>query len=452
MSAISQTPSQSAPDFPAVGLRDVEALSDFYAEPEWMRTARREAWALAAEMPLPHQKEEAWRRTPLHRYPLDSLRVARMSRERTSLDDLPPCWHQNMAPENLVSGTLVHCNDVNSYQTMRAEDVRNGVIFDNLHHALHTHGDLIRRYWMQGRTTRPDFNKFTALHAALWHGGTFVYVPAGVRVARPLQSLVAYDADAGSALHHTLIIAEKGSRVSLIQDRVSQERHPELNLEMVEIYAEEGAWVRYASFQHWGEARYSLSVQEANLARDANFVWVNGALGGQMNKDFLSTSLNAPGARAEMQGFAFAVGDQHIDQSTYQHHRAPNTYSNLLYRNVLRDQARTVFYGMIRAEQEAAGMEGYQANNNLLLDDAHAHSIPGLEIRCNDVRCSHGSTLSRIDPEQLFYLQARGLPTQEAEGLIVQGFVRPAVERVPLAYMRERLEEEIIQRFWSSHV
>lgn len=443
------TAPQLSPDFPDVSLRDVEALSDFYAEPEWMRAARRNAWALAQAMPFPHQKEEAWRRTPLHRYPWNSLRVGLTSRDRAALDELPPCWHQNMAPENLVSGTLVHCNDANSYQKMRPDDVRNGVIFDSLHHALHTHGDLIRRYWMQGRTTRPDFNRFTALHAALWHGGTFVYVPAGARVSRPLQSLVAYDADAGSGLHHTLIIAEKGSHVSLIQDRVSQERDPALNLEIVEIYAEEEAWVRYASFQHWGEARHSVSVQEANLAQNANLVWINGALGGQMSKDFLSTSLNAPGGRAQMHGYTFAVGEQHIDQSTYQHHRAPDTYSNLLYRNVLRDQARTIFYGMIRAEREAAGMEGYQANNNLLLGDAHAHSIPGLEIRCNDVRCSHGSTTSRIDPQQMFYLQARALPPAEAEGLIVQGFVRPAVEPVPLAYMRDRLEEEITQRFWA---
>ncbi|HQE93804.1 MAG TPA: Fe-S cluster assembly protein SufD [Anaerolineae bacterium] len=434
---------------PATDPRVVDVLSDFYAEPAWMRAARRDAWTLAQDMPLPHQKEEAWRRTPLSRFPVDSLRVTLTARDYAALDDLPPCWHQNMAPENQVAGTLVHCNDANSSPTLRPEDVRTGVICDDLHHALHTHGDLIHRYWMQGRTTRPDFNKFTALHAALWHGGTFIYVPAGTQVSRPLQSLVAYDADAGSALHHTLIIAEKGSRVSLIQDRVSQERRPELNLEMVEIYAEEGAWVRYASFQHWGAARYSLSVQEATLARDANFLWVNGALGGQMSKDFLSTSLDASGARAQMYGFTFAVGEQHIDQSTYQHHRAPNTHSNLLYRNVLRDQAHTVFYGMIRAEQAAIGMEGYQANNNLLLDDAHAHSIPGLEIRCHDVRCSHGSTTSRIDPQQLFYLQARGLPAREAEGLIVQGFVRPAIERVPLAYMRERLEEEIIQRFWT---
>ena len=433
----------------AVESQTVEAISDLYDEPEWMRILRRKAWALAQTMPLPHQKEEAWRRTPLHRYPLSTLRVNGAPRESGGLDDLPTCWHRNMAPENQVGGTLVHCNGVCSHHAVRREDARHGVVLDNLHNALHTHGDLIRRYWMQGTTTRPDFNKFTALHAALWHGGTFVYVPAGVHVSYPLQALVAYEPDAGSGLHHTLIIAGKDSRVSLIHDRVSQERQPELNLEMVEIYAEEGAWVRYASFQHWGDARYSVNVQEANLARNANLQWVSGTMGGRMSKDFMRSVLNESGARALMHGFSFAVGDQHIDQSTYQHHRAPDTYSDLLFRNVLRDTARTVFYGMIRAENEAAGMEGYQANNNLLLDDAHAHSIPGLEIRCNDVRCSHGSTLSHIDPEQLFYLQARGLSYSEAERLIVQGFIRPVVERVPLAYMRDRLEEEVIQRFWS---
>ena len=168
-----------------------------------------------------------------------------------------------------------------------------------------------------------------------------------------------------------------------------------------------------------------------------------------MTKEFMRSTLNEPGARAMMHGFSFAVGDQHIDQSTYQHHLAPDTYSDLLFRNVLRDKARTVFYGMIRAgDLSPPGRKATRANNNLLLDDAHAHAIPGLEIRCNDVQCSHGATLSHIDPEQLFYLQARGLPYTEAERLVVQGFIRPIIERVPLAYMRERLEEEVLQRFW----
>jgi Fe-S cluster assembly protein SufD len=301
---------------------------------------------------------------------------------------------------------------------------------------------------MRGAIARPDFNKFTALHGALWHGGTFVYVPAGVRVARPLQSLVAYDAEGGTGLHHTLIVAERGSRVTLIHDRVSRDQQDELNAEMVEIHAEAGAWVRYVSLQHWSEHRYSVTVQDAQVARDGNLVWVAGTMGGAMTKDFIRADLREPKARAVLAGFSFAHGEQRVDQSTYQHHRAPATYSDLLFRNVLRDRARTVFYGMIRVETEAGGTEGYQANHNLLLDDARAHAIPGLEIIANDVRCSHGATVSRIDPEQRFYLQARGLPRPDAEGLIVQGFIRPIVERLPLAHVRQRLEEEIAERFW----
>jgi Fe-S cluster assembly protein SufD len=260
--------------------------------------------------------------------------------------------------------------------------------------------------------------------------------------------LAAYDAEGGTGLHHTLVIAEKGSRVTLIQDRVSLDRQPELNAEVVEIHAGAGAMVRYVSLQHWGAQRYSVSVQEAQVHQDANLVWVAGSLGGHITKDFLRTDLQEKGARSTMAGFNFALGEQHIDQSTYQHHRAPATYSDLLFRNVLRDHARTVFYGMIRVETEAGGStEGYQANNNLLLDDARAHAIPGLEIIANDVRCSHGATVSRIDPEERFYLQARGLPRHEADRLIVLGFLRPIIERIPLAYMRQRFEDEITDRF-----
>jgi Fe-S cluster assembly protein SufD len=331
---------------------------------------------------------------------------------------------------------------------MRRGDARNGVILEDLHTALTTHSELIKQYWMKGSITSPDYNKFTALNAALWHGGTFVYVPEGVRVARPLQSLIAYDAENGTGLHHTLIVAEKNSHVTLIQDRVSQEKQNELNVEAVEIYAEQGAWVRYVSLQHWGERRFTVTVQEARVRRDANLVWVNSSLGGKMTKEFLRSNMVDPGGRTYMYGSSFTRDNQHLDQSTYQHHQAPDTYSDLLWRNVLRDRARTVFYGMVRVETDAVRSQGYQANNNLMLDDARAHAIPGLEILANDVRCSHGATVSRINPEQLFYLQARGIPLPEAERLVVQGYIRPVIERVPLAYMRDRLEEEIATRFW----
>jgi Fe-S cluster assembly protein SufD len=426
----------------------VEMLSDLYEEPEWMRLSRRDAWKQYETMQYPRSEEEAWRRTDLKHYPLDDMRITFSPRELDGIFELPPCWHYTLAPVEQVSGSLVHCNSARSYATMRRGDARRGVVLEDLHTALVTHGDLIEQYWMKGRTTRIDYNKFTALNAALWHGGTFVYVPEGVRVARPLQSLVAYDADNGTGLHHTMVIAEKGSHVTLIQDRVSQETLDELNVEVVEIYAEQGAWVRYVSLQHWGERRYTVNVQEARVRRDANLVWVNSSLGGKMTKEFLRSDLSERGGRSYMYGSSFIRDQQLLDQSTYQHHRAADTYSDLLWRNVLRDRARTVFYGMVRVESEAVRTQGYQANNNLMLDDARSHAIPGLEILANDVRCSHGATVSRINPEQLFYLQARGIPLPEAERLIVQGFIRPVVERVPLAHMRERLEEEIGNRFW----
>ncbi len=438
----------SAPETMVPGPDAVNRLSDLYNEPDWMREARHAALDLFTTMALPDPEEEAWRRTDLGHYPLDSVRLT-FPAQGQGKHELPPCWDYALAPVEQVSGALVHCNATRTYGAMRPDDARNGVVLEGLHGALQTHGDLIRRYWMRGATTHPSFNAFTALNGALWHGGTFVYAPAGKQVARPLQSLVAYDTAGGTGLHHTLIIAEKGSRVTLIQDRVSQDLQDEVNAEVVEIYAEAGTWVRYVSLQHWSERRYTVSVQEAQISRDANLVWVAGSVGSTMTKDFIRTNLLEPGARALMAGFNFMRGSQRMDQSTYQHHQAPDTYSDLLIRNVLRDRARTIFYGMIRVENEAnGGTEGYQANHNLLLDDARAHAIPGLEILANDVRCSHGATVSRIDPEERFYLQARGIPRPEAESLIVQGFVRPVIERIPTAHVRQRLEEEISERFW----
>jgi Fe-S cluster assembly protein SufD len=439
------------PETMAPTIEAVDRLSDLYNEPDWMRESRHAALDLYHTMGLPHEKEEAWRRTDLTRYPLDSLRVTFSTRGEAGDPQLPPCWDYALAPVEQVSGALVHCNAAKTYGSMRQDDARNGVVLEGLHEALQTHGDLIRDYWMKGATTRPDFNAFTALHAALWHGGTFVYVPAGKQVARPLQSLVAYDIAGGTSMHHTLIVAEKGSRVTLIQDRVSQDLQDEVNAEVVEIYAEAGAWVRYVSLQHWSERRYTVSVQEAQVSRDANLVWVAGSVGGNTTKDFMRTNLCERGARGLTAGFNFMRGSQHLDQSTYQHHRAPDTYSDLLIRNVLLNRARTVFYGMIRVENEAnGGTEGYQSNNNLLLHDARAHAIPGLEIMANDIRCSHGATVSRINPEERFYLEARGIPQPEAESLIVQGFVRPVIERIPTAHVRQRLEEEVRERFWEA--
>ncbi|MEA3308279.1 MAG: Fe-S cluster assembly protein SufD [Chloroflexota bacterium] len=428
----------------------VAALSEYYAEPAWVRESRREAWELYEQLPWPDRQEEPWRRVPLREFPLEGRRLVIAPQQLVSLEELPPCWLLPDLPRAHCDGLLIHNNGGVCYSDLEEEVIAADVVLQDLHHALESHGELIRRHWLRGTITRPDFNKFTALHAALWHGGTFVYVPAGVRVERPLRTLIGYDAAGRTGLHHTLIVAEKGAKVTVIQERYSSEAEPELNSELVEIYAAEGAWIRYISLQNWGRQRYTVSVQNAHLERDAHLVWGSGSLGGAVTKEFLHTELRAPQSHAVMQGFAFMTGQQRLNQSTYQHHLAPETYSELLFRNVLRDRARTVFYGMIRMELEAQRSEGYQANNNLLLDKAHAHSIPGLEIMANEVSCSHGATVSRLDLEQLFYLLSRSIPREEAEYLLVRGFLQSIIKHVPLAAMRAYLEEEISRRFWQT--
>ncbi|HEY88317.1 MAG TPA: Fe-S cluster assembly protein SufD [Thermoflexia bacterium] len=430
----------------------VAALSAYYAEPAWLRESRREAWELYAELPWPDRQEEPWRRVPLHEFPLAARRLVLSPPQLSTLEELPPCWLLPDLPRAHCTGLLIHNNGGVCYADLEEEARDAGVVLQDLHRALESHEELIRRHWLRGAITRPDFNKFTALNAALWHGGTFVYVPAGVRVERPLRTLTGYDAAGGTGLHHTLIVAEQGAKVTVIQERYSLESEPELNSEIVEIYAAAGAWIRYISLQNWGKQRYTVSVQNAQLERDAHLVWGSGSLGGAATKEFLRTELRAPRAHAVMRGFTFATGQQRLDQSTYQHQLAPDTYSDLLFRNVLRDQSRTVFYGMIRMEQAAQNSAGYQANNNLLLDQARAHSIPGLEIMANEVSCSHGATVSRLDPEQLFYLLSRAIPREEAEYLLVQGFLNPIIEHVPLSAIRAYLAEEIARRFWQAAI
>ncbi len=423
-------------------------LSEAYAEPPWMREARMAAWKHYESMPWPSRQEEAWRRIPLRSFPLEESELVLGAYRPLPEPAWPDCWMQPLAPQALSAGLLLHHNGDLHYADLDPRLQAQGVVFADLHRALHTHGEIIREHWMHGAWTRPDFNRFTALHGAFWHGGTFVYIPDGVRVERPLQSLVVYDDEGGVGLHHTLVIVGAGARLTLMHDRLSQENTPRLNVEMVEIYAERGALIRYASLQHWGDRRYTVSVQNVRLQADARLLWLNGELGGAMGKSFLRTDLVEEGARGEMYGFTFGRGDQLIDQSTYQHHRAPHTTSNLLFRNVLPADARTVFYGMIRVEPEAQKTQGYQANHNLLLADARAHAIPGLEIIADDVKCSHGATVSRMDTEQLFYLQARGIHRPQAEYLITQGFLEPIIHRFPLACLRDRLRDEIAERFW----
>jgi Fe-S cluster assembly protein SufD len=243
-------------------------------------------------------------------------------------------------------------------------------------------------------------------------------------------------------------VAEEGSRFSLIEEYTSAS--PDLaaySNAAVELFVEQGAKLEYVSLQNLSRGTWHFATHHARVERDAELDWVAGGFGSRKGKTRIQNDLAGQGATSRVTGAYFADGEQHLDYDTFQEHIAPNTTSDFAFKGALRDEATTVWRGMIRVEHEAQKTNAYQENRNLLLSDrAHADSIPGLEILANDVRCTHGATLGQVDREQLFYLMSRGLSRPEAERLIVRGFFQDVLDRIELEPVRDALADALEAR------
>jgi Fe-S cluster assembly protein SufD len=283
--------------------------------------------------------------------------------------------------------------------------------------------------------------KFAAHNAAMWHHGLLVHVPPGVEVEKPLYVRIANAAERGSLFWRLLVVAEPQSRFTLIEEYTSAS--PDLvgyTNAAVEIVVKDAAKVEYVSVQNLSRGTWHFASHHARVERDAELDWVAGGFGSAKGKIRIQNDLAGEGATSRVTGAYFADGTQHLDYDTFQEHMAPSTTSDFAFKGALRDEARAVWRGMIRVEEGAQKTNAYQENRNLLLSkNAHADSIPGLEIMANDVRCTHGATLGRVDRELLFYLMTRGLTGPEAERLIVRGFFQDVLDRVELEPVRDAL-------------
>ncbi|MFL5917447.1 MAG: Fe-S cluster assembly protein SufD [Gaiellaceae bacterium] len=283
--------------------------------------------------------------------------------------------------------------------------------------------------------------KFAAHNAAVWQHGLLVHVPEGVELDKPLYVRVA-NATADAALFwRLLVVADRGARFTLVEEVVSAtpDLHAYTNA-AVEMFVEEGAKLEYVSLQNLARETWHFASHHARVERDAELDWVAGGFGSKKGKTRIQNDLAGPGATSRVTGAYFADGEQHIDYDTFQEHMAPSTTSDFAFKGALRDKATAVWRGMIRVEEDAQKTNAYQENRNLLLSkSAHADSIPGLEILANDVRCTHGATLGRIDRDELFYAMARGLSRAEAERIIVRGFFQDVLDRIELEPVREAL-------------
>jgi len=323
-----------------------------------------------------------------------------------------------------------------------------GVVLTDLDTAVQKYPDLVKQYMMTSLIA-PGEDKLTALHAAFWGGGTLVYVPKNVTLTLPIVSLNWMDTPGMALFSHTMIIAEEGSRVCVLEEFGSpaDEARQAFHSGLVEVFAGPMAEVSYAEVQNWGPGVITVTQKEVAQQRDSTIRWIGAHLGARLTHSRIDSALQGPGATMNMMGIYLASGRQHMDIDSFTDHIAPHTKGDVLYRGIIRERARTIFQGLIKVEKQAQQTDSYLANHNLLLSPkARADSIPTLEIEANDVRCTHGATVGQLDPEQLFYMRCRGLSHADAERLIVAGFVQPVLDRIPEGALRGRVTAAVHAR------
>ena len=421
-------------------LQAVEALLSRKDEPGWVRSKRWESWEIFEGLPMPSSNEEEWRRSDLRALKLQQFSAL----AKDTKSHLPESLKTDSDKNGKIGGILVQNDGFPHYRDINDDLAHRGVILTDLQTAAKERPDLVEPHFMTDGVT-PGYNKFTALHGALWTGGVFLYVPKGVEVELPLKFLVGLTEPGQADFSHTLIIADEGSQVTLTQEDISTKGDaPGLHIGALEIFVKPGADVNYLKVQNWNQKVWNFSHERAIVSRDANLRWVSGAFGSRFSKLNQEVTLDGSGSHAEMLGVLFSNRRQHIDFHTGQQHKAPHTTSDLLYKGALKDRSRSVWRGMIRVHPHAQRTDAYQVNNNLILsEDARADSIPGLEIEADDVRCTHGATIGQLDEEQFFYLMSRGIPHKAAERMIIEGFFEQVFERIPVESVKEDLRTAV---------
>jgi len=408
-------------------------------EPSWLSEMRTSAWARFCELDLPTSRDEEWMRTDIRLFKLDRFSLA------TELDkiELPRAL---LAEGVELGGQCTSVDGLSCASHLADKWVKQGVLFGSLDKLIAEHGDLLRPY-IQRKLVDPHFDKFSALNAALWSGGTVLFVPAGVCVDEPLHSLSVMT-DGGVDLGKTLVILEENAEATLLAETASTDVEASgLHCGSIELIVEKSARLRYVNLQNWGSKVWHFAHQMGHVGQTSNLQWTIGALGSRLAKVNQHVALTGKDAEAQVNGVMFTQGKQHLCYSTHQHHQEEFGQSDLLYKGALQDTSRTVWRGMIKVDEAAQRTNAYQRNDNLMLaTTARTDSIPGLEIEADDVRCTHGSTSGRVDDQQLFYAMTRGYTRQEAVRMIVTGFFQQVFDRITIESVREALGEAIGQR------
>jgi len=426
----------------------VEELSRYRGEPEWMLQLRLQAWETYenTDAPLGRRGDLGTLRTMAG---FDFQRLKPYT--AVEKDAVLPRAVQDSLQASLVnerSGLIVQLDSTVVHTELNEELKQQGVILTDLDTAVREHADLVREYFMT-RCVPVGSSKYTALHAAFWTGGFFLYVPKGVEIEAPMLAQVWVNQPLSAAFSHSLIIADEQSSVRFVQEYNSavEGENPALLSDVVEVFAKREGRVEFSNLQDLGQNIWNITNKNAVFENDASVTFVLADLGAQVNLTTIGAGLQGNGCAGELVGVFFTDHEQRYVINTLSDHVGLSTNAETLVKGVLTDSSRVEFDGMIRVRPKAQQTASFLSAHGLLLSKkARGEFIPGLEIAANEVSASHGATSGQIDEEQLFYLMVRGISRPEAERIIVQGFFEPVLQRIPVENLRIRLRRSIISR------
>lgn len=380
------------------------------------------AWKIANETGFPERKDENWRWMNLKELDFESLLL--------NIDQSPFQLKTNYYP-NLAE------------QSKLSDELPKGVIVSTWRELLHFNRELAIRFLKEDKLINEGV--FAALVYALANDGVFVYVPRGVTVEGVLQLEIKVDLEKRSAFTRNIVWLEEGSSLNLEFSWLSDDTvESGFNAAVLQAHLGDMANLHFDERQQFSLSEWNISHETAFLGADAQLEWNLAAIGTKLSKNFIKVELEGRGSNAKLNGAMFPTEKQLINQDTRQNHWAQDTVSDLLYKSVASHDGRSIWHGMIYVDPIAQKTDAYQTNNNLILDDsADMKTLPGLEIHADDVKCSHGATVGKIDEEELFYLEARGIGPKDAEKLIVEGFFFQVLQSFKL----EKSREEVLDLF-----
>ncbi len=417
----------------------VSQISEMKGEPAWMRDFRLRSLEIFNSKPLPR-----WGGNIAINFQDIYYYLKPANKQGKTWDEVPEEIKKTFdrlgipeAEKKFLAGVKAQFESEVIYGSLKEDLGRQGVIFTDTDTALREHPDLVREYF--ATIIPPSDNKFAALNSAVWSGGSFIYVPKGVKVEFPLQAYFRINAENMGQFERTLIIVDEGAEVHYVEGCTAPMYSTEsLHSAVVEIIVKKHARCRYTTIQNWANNIYNLVTKRAVAYEGALMEWIDGNLGSRLTMKYPAVYMMEPGARGEILSIAFSSAGQHQDAGAKVVHCAPHTSSRIISKSISKNGGRSSYRGLVKIESGAKKSKSSVVCDALILDSAsRSDTYPYIEIDEQDVTVGHEASVSRIGEEQLFYLTSRGLSEAEASTMIVNGFIEPLIKELPMEYAVE---------------